>query len=25
MWKLYGILGVAAGLTAYLSGLALPW
>jgi restriction system protein len=25
VWKLYGILGVAAGLTAFLSGLALPW
>jgi restriction system protein len=25
VWKLYGILGVAAGLTAYLCGLALPW
>jgi restriction system protein len=25
VWKLYGILGVAAGLTAYLSGLGLPW
>ena len=25
MWKLYGILGVAAGLTAYLGSLGLPW
>ncbi len=25
MWKLYGLLGVAAGLTAYLGGLDLPW
>jgi restriction system protein len=25
VWKFYGILGVAAGLTAYLSGLDLPW
>ena len=25
VWKLYGILGVAAGLTAYLGGLGLPW
>jgi restriction system protein len=25
VWKLYGILGIAAGLTAYLSGLDMPW
>ncbi|MDT5067516.1 MAG: restriction system protein [Mycobacterium sp.] len=25
MWKVYGVLGAAAGLTAYLCGVDLPW